>query len=108
MRLGYARLRFSQAYDSECTIVRNGVAVAANVPCMVEVTSDQNQNVDGQTVPIGAFLVSMPVNYTVLYGDYIQEKGRQLRVIRQMSPKSYEVATQVYAMDVGPIPEDIP
>lgn len=108
MRMAHARLRYSTAFDSVCDIQRNGVTVQANVPCLIEVPNDTSQQVDGQSIPVGSFLVVLPINYTLMNGDYVIEKGRQLRVILTTSPKSYQIRTEAYAIDIGPVPEEIP
>lgn len=113
-RLAHARLRHSAVFDSVCDVLRNGVVVQeggltyTNIPCMIGVPADQSQNVDGQTVPVGAFKVILPINYTLRNGDYVQEKGRQLRVIAVTNPRSYQVRTSGFAIDIGPVPEDLP
>lgn len=103
-RLGFSRLLYSRAFDSECTVQRNGVDVYTKVPCVVEVPNDTSQTVDGQQIPVGSFLVSVPISYQIQNGDYVVEKGRQLRVILTTSPKSYQIRTEAYAIDVGPVP----
>jgi hypothetical protein len=101
MRLAHARLRYSASFDSECRIERNGIVIHTKVPCTVEVPNDTTQQVDGQSIPVGSFLVVLPLNYTLLNGDYVVEKGRQLRIISVTTPKSYQVRTEAYAIDVG-------
>jgi hypothetical protein len=103
MRLANARLRYSVSFDSVCDIQRNGVTIEAQVPCSVEVPSAPTQSSDRESVPPGSFLVALPINYTLRYGDYIIEKGRQLRIVAVTSPYSYQVRTEGYAIDVGPI-----
>lgn len=108
-RLAYARLRYSSVFDSECNVLRNGVDVYGHaIPCIVGVPDDQNQQVEGQNIPVGAFLVGTPMNYPTQYGDYVNERGRQLRVIATTDPRSYQVRCEAYAIDVGPIPEPMP
>jgi hypothetical protein len=103
MRLANARLRYSVAFDSVCDVQRNGETILTQIPCVVEVPNTSNQTVDGQNIPVGAFLVGLPINYTLRFGDYVVEKGRQLRVIALTSPKSYQVRTEAYAIDIGPV-----
>lgn len=104
MRVGYARMRTSLSFDSECTIWRNGVVVSSGVPCVVESTADANQQVEGQNIPVGSFLVAVPVEYTLMQGDYVDERGRRLEIIRTNSPKSYEIRTEAYALMIGDAP----
>lgn len=109
-RLAWARLRYSTVFDSACSVYRNGVLVPGytDIPCVVGVPSDTSQNVDGQNIPVGAYLIGMPIGYEIRVGDYVHERGRQLRIIAVTDPRSYRVRTQGYAIDVGPVEEPEP
>ena len=103
-RVAFSRLLYSRAFDSVCNIERNGQVIAENIPCIVGVPNDRTQVLDGQTIPVGGFLVGVPVNYRFQNGDYVVEKGRLLRIILTTSPKSYQIRTEGYALDVGEAP----
>ena len=104
MRVAHARLRMSAAFDSACDVLRGGSTVYAQIPCMVEKTADSNASYQGDNLPMGSFLVSVPVNYTIIEGDDLIERGRRLRVISVTSPTSYEIRREVIAIMVGYIP----
>jgi hypothetical protein len=100
-RLGFARQRMRRAYDSTCDVLRSGVAIYSAIPCMVEVPGDSNQQLEGQSIPVGAFLLSLPVEYPLQEQDYVVERGRTLEVIRVVTPKSYQVRMTALCINVG-------
>jgi hypothetical protein len=102
-RVAYARLRYSAAFDSECTVERAGVRTheEAVIPCMIEVRRDYTQYLEGQPIQIGAYLVIVPIQYRLLPGDYIYERRRLLEVIHADQPKSYQVRTECWAIEIG-------
>jgi hypothetical protein len=102
-RTGFARRRTAASFDSTCDIKRGGMTVYSLVPCIVETPNDQNQQLDGVTVPVGSFLVGMDVGYKIEQGDHIIERGRILEVLRTATPKSYEVRLDVVCLKIADV-----
>jgi len=102
-RVGYARLRYDSAFDSECVIKRNGVPIHEDdtIPCMLEVRRDYTQYMEDQPLQIGGYLVSIPIEYDVIRGDYIYERGRILEVVQSHQKKSYQVRADFWAIEIG-------
>jgi len=100
-RTGFARRRTASSFDSTCTIKRNGSTLYTDVPCIVETPNDQNQQLEGQSIPVGSFLVGVDVGYDIEQGDYIIERGRILEVLRTANPKSYEVRRDAVCLKIA-------
>jgi hypothetical protein len=102
-RLAYARLRYSAAFDSECVIKRDGVPIHTEpvIPCLLEVRRDYTQYLEDQPLQIGGYLVSVPIQYHVVRGDYVYERGRVLEVVHSNQVKSYQVRTDFWAIEIG-------
>jgi hypothetical protein len=102
-RTGFARRRTASSFDSVCDVQRNGTTIYAQVPCVVETPNDQNQQIEGESIPVGSFLVAMDVGHEILQGDFIIERGRILQVLRTATPKSYEVRLEAVCLKVGEV-----
>lgn len=107
-RVAYARLMYSVAFDSECVIKRNGVPIHEEpfIPCLLEVRRDYTQYMEDQPLQIGGYLVSIPIQYDVVRGDYVYERGRILEVVQSHQKKSYQVRTDFWAIEIGTV-EDV-
>lgn len=92
--MAYGRLRVSTAFDRLCTIQRQGVAIGINVPCMVENITGTVSQLGSTDVQVGAYMVSLPVNWTLLEGDYIIEGGATYEVGEKSKAVSYSTCTR--------------
>lgn len=102
-RTGFGRRRTNFSFDSECSVTREGVVIYPTVPCIVETPNERNQQLDGQSIPVGAFIVGMDVGYGIEKGDILTERGRRLEVLMTATPKSYEVRLDVLCIKVGSV-----
>lgn len=100
-RTGFGRMRSDSSFDSTCVVRRAGVTIYPSVPCIVETPNDRNQQLDGQSIPVGAFIVGMGVEHIIEQGDQIIEKGRVMEVIFTATPKSYEVRLDVICIKIA-------
>lgn len=100
-RLDFARGRLEDSFDSEADVERGGVTIYSAMPCSVETTNDNNQTIQGDTIPTAGFVVAFGLGYSLEMGDQVRERGRVLEVIQVVTPKSYEVRHTALCVKVG-------